>query len=147
MLIFDALTTFVGTLNLPKAEKEATSGNANTRMLTMLFISYSLSRLLNGTILVKETYTSFTRCKHPKLPSWKSSKLIRILLFISRPHIFYFCSPLFKYLRPELDLSAFLPFLPWSIPLIASDRFLSKIEFLGNMPADCRVYSGDVIPS
>ena len=38
MLIFDVLTTFVGTLSLPKALKEATRGRANTRMLTMLFI-------------------------------------------------------------------------------------------------------------
>jgi hypothetical protein len=38
MLICDVLTTFVGTLNLLNAENEATSGNANTMMLTMLFI-------------------------------------------------------------------------------------------------------------
>ena len=38
MLICDDLTTFVGTLSLLNAENEATSGNANTMMLTMLFI-------------------------------------------------------------------------------------------------------------
>ena len=38
MLISDVLTTFVGTLSLPKALKEATSGSANTKMLTILFI-------------------------------------------------------------------------------------------------------------
>ena len=43
MLIFDVLTTFVGTLSLPKALKEATSGRANTRMLTILFIPITSS--------------------------------------------------------------------------------------------------------